>query len=229
MNQETGIFYAVGVGPGDPELLTRKACAILERCSVLAAPQTPSGQMLALEIARGAVDLEDKTILPLSFSMARDPAIREQGYRAAADGIEAALRAGLDVAMVNLGDVSIYATAYYVLEHIRRDGFETVMVPGITSFSAVAARLGCSLTEPDQPVHIVPGGADLDAALQQPGTKILMKSGIAAGEAIQALERCGLLARAALVADCGLPTEQVFYDLRALPQTLSYFATIVVH
>ena len=55
-----------------------------------------------------------------------------------------------------------------------------------------------------------------------------MKSGSAIGETVAALERCGLLDRAALVADCGLPTEQVYHDLRALPPTLSYFATILV-
>lgn len=229
MNKTSGIFYAVGVGPGDPELLTRQACRILEQSPVIAAPQTKSGQMLALEIAKGAVCLDGKQILPLSFTMSHDPAVREESYRKAADSVEQTLSQGQDVAMVNLGDVSVYATAYYLLERIRSDGFETVMVPGITSFCAVAAQLGCSLTEMALPLHIIPGSADLDAALQLPGTKVLMKSGSAIHETIAALARNGLLDRAQMVADCGLPTQTVYHDLRAVPEQVSYFATIIVH
>lgn len=228
MNDTNGTFYAVGVGPGDPELLTLQAANILKRCPVIAAPQTKSGQMLALDIAQGALDLREKEILPLSFTMSREPALREESYQTAARQIEAFLQKGLDVAMVNLGDVSIFATAYYILERIREDGFQTVMAPGVTSFSAVAARLGCSLTQINAPLHIIPASADLDSALRFPGTKVLMKSGSAIHETVQALERAGLLDRAALVADCGLPTEQVYRDLRELPENLSYFATIIV-
>ena len=228
MNSANGTFYAVGVGPGDPELLTLQAANILKRCPVIAAPQTKSGQMLALDIARSALDLREKEVLPLSFTMSREPSLREESYRTAARQIEAFLQKGLDVAMVNLGDVSVFATAYYILERIREDGFQTLMAPGVTSFSAVAARLGCSLTQIDAPLHIIPASADLDRALQLPGTKVLMKSGSAIRETVHALERAGLLDRAALVADCGLPTEQVYRDLRKLPENLSYFATIIV-
>lgn len=228
MNSANGTFYAVGVGPGDPELLTLQAANILKRCPVIAAPQTRSGQMLALDIARSALDLREKEVLPLSFTMSREPALREESYQTAARQIEAFLQKSLDVAMVNLGDVSIFATVYYILERIREDGFRTVMAPGVTSFSAVAARLGCSLTQIDAPLHIIPASADLDSALRFPGTKVLMKSGSAIRETVHALERAGLLDRAALVADCGLPTEQVYRDLRKLPENLSYFATIIV-
>ena len=222
-----GVFYAVSVGPGDPELLTRQACRVLEACDVIAAPRTKANRMLALDIAGGAVDMRGKTILPLDFTMAHDAAVREESYRTAAGAIEAALAAGRDVAMVNLGDVSVYATAYYILERIRADGFETVMCPGVTSFCAVAARLGRSLTRMEEPLHILPGSTDLDNALQLPGTKVVMKSGKAIYKAAAALERHGLLANAGMVADCGLETEQVYTDLRQLPEEISYFATIV--
>ena len=225
--EKQGVFYAVSVGPGDPELLTRQACRVLEACDVIAAPRVKSGRMLALDIAGGAVDMRGKTILPLNFTMAHDAAVREESYRTAAGAIKAELTAGRDVAMVNLGDVSVYATAYYILERIRADGFETVMCPGVTSFCAVAARLGRSLTRMEEPLHILPGSADLDSALALPGTKVLMKSGRAIRETAAALERCGTAANAGMVADCGLETEQVYTDLRQLPEEISYFATIV--
>lgn len=225
--EKQGVFYAVSVGPGDPELLTRQACRILEVCDVIAAPRTKAGRMLALDIAAGAVDIKNKTILPLDFTMAHDAAVREDSYRTAAGAIEAELTAGRDVAMVNLGDVSVYATAYYILERIRSDGFETVMCPGVTSFCAVAARLGRSLTRMDEPLHILPGSTDLNNALALPGTKVVMKSGKAIHETVDALERYGLAARAGMVADCGLETEQIYTDLQQLPEEISYFATIV--
>ena len=225
--EKQGVFYAVSVGPGDPELLTRQACRVLADCPVVAAPRMKSGRMLALDIAAGAVDMQGKTILPLDFIMARNEAVREDSYRAAAAAIKAELSVGRDVAMVNLGDVSVYATAYYILERIRADGFETVMCPGVTSFCAVAARLGRSLTRMEEPLHILPGSAELDSALALPGTKVLMKSGRAIRETVDALERHGLAARAGMVADCGLETEQVYTDLRQLPEEVSYFATIV--
>ena len=225
--EKQGVFYAVSVGPGDPELLTRQACRVLEVCDVIAAPRTKAGRMLALDIAAGAVNMRGKTVLPLDFTMAHDAAVREESYRTAAGAIEAELTAGRDVAMVNLGDVSVYATAYYILERVRSDGFETVMCPGVTSFCAVAARLGRSLTRMDEPLHILSGSTDLNNALALPGTKVVMKSGKAIHETAEALKRHGLLANAGMVADCGLETEQVYTDLRQLPEEISYFATIV--
>lgn len=225
--EKQGVFYAVSVGPGDPELLTRQACRVLEVCDVIAAPRTKAGRMLALDIAGGAVDMRGKTILPLDFTMAHDAAVREESYRTAAGAIEAELTTGRDVAMVNLGDVSVYATAYYILERVRSDGFEAVMCPGVTSFCAVAARLGRSLTRMEEPLHILPGSMDMDSVLTLEGTKVLMKSGRAIRETVDALKRHGLLANAGMVADCGLETEQVYTDLRQLPEEISYFATIV--
>ena len=176
MDNTFGTFYAVGVGPGDASLLTLQAVKILEQCPVLAAPQTASGQMLALDIARGAVDLSKKEILPLRFTMSRDLAVREESYRAICAQLEGFLSRGQDVAMVNLGDVSIYATAYYIFDRLQKAGFPAKMVPGITSFSAVAAQLGWSLTEENAPLHIIPGSTDLQAALHLPGTKVLMEN-----------------------------------------------------
>ena len=217
MSEQTGTFYAVSVGPGDPELLTLQAVRVLENTPVIAAPQTASGQMLALDIARGAVDLTGKSVLPLRFTMSHDAAVRAESYRAAASAVEAELRQGRDVAMVNLGDVALFATAYYIFAEIERDGFPARMLPGVTS-----------LTEMEQPLHILPASCDLDAALALPGTKVLMKSGSAIHETVAALGRAGLLKRASMVADCGLPSERVFRDLREIPENVSYFATILV-
>ena len=97
------------------------------------------------------------------------------------------------------------------------------------SFCAVAARLGISLTTMNAPLHIIPaGGGNLEEALELPGTKVLMKSGRTLPKVAEALQEKGLLDKAAMVQDCGLPTEAVCTDLSNLPEKTGYFATIIV-
>ena len=226
-----GVFYGVGVGPGDPELLTLKAVHLLERCPVIAAPRTKSGEMLALDIASAAVDLGEKTIVPLYFSMERDKAVQHAAHVDAAEAVRPYLDAGQDVAMLNLGDVSIYATYVYLMEILGEQGYETVMVPGVPSFCAVAARLGVSLTEMNTALHISPGGAALGEALDLPGTKVLMKSGRQMPAVLEALKTKGTLGNSMLVQNCGLPGEAVYPDLsKAVPgeDSMGYFATVIV-
>lgn len=224
----TGVFYGVGIGPGDPELITVKAVHTLQRCPVIAAPRTANGNMLALDIARQAVDLGEKTILPLDFTMAPDPADRQGAHRAAARAIARELAAGRDVAMLNLGDVALFSTFGHLKKLLTAQGFDTVMVPGVPSFCAIAARLGETLTDGDTPLHVLTAAdADLDNALRLPGTKVLMKSGRTA-KVRQALEEQGLLDHAALVTNCGLPGEAVCPGLEGAPDRAGYFSTIVV-
>lgn len=229
MEVKRGVCYGVGVGPGDPELITLKAVHTLERCPVIAAPQTRSGEMLALDIAREAVDLTGKTILPLTFTMSQDPAVLQASHEAAADAIQAHLDRGEDVAMPNLGDVSIYATWGYLMELLNRRGYETVMIPGVPSFCAAAARLNATLVRWGSPLHVIPVGKGPVAPLmEQPGGKVLMKAGRGLPEIVEALKTTGQLSRAALVEDCGLPTERVWADLEQIPGDVGYFATVLV-
>ena len=118
MEKRIGTFYGVSVGPGDPELMTLQAVRRLENCPVIAAPQTPKGGMLALDIAKGAVDLSGKTILPLRFAMSLDPAVQKAAHIEAARAVKEYLDAGQDVAMLNLGDLSVRA-----LETLRSADF----------------------------------------------------------------------------------------------------------
>ena len=172
-----GILYGVSVGPGDPELMTLQAVRRLQSCPVIAAPQTKSGQMLALEIAQGAVDLTGKTIVPLHFPMSRNGDTLREAHTRAAEMLRHHLDAGQDVAMLNLGDVSVYATFGYLQEILQAEGYETRMLAGVPSFCASAARLNQSLTAGmDEPLTIAPGGS-ADEVLDNAGSKVLMKTG----------------------------------------------------
>ena len=230
MEKRIGTFYGVSVGPGNPELMTLQAVRRLENCPVIAAPQTPKGGMLALDIAKGAVELSGKTILPLRFAMSLDPAVQKAAHIEAARAVKEYLDAGQDVAMLNLGDVSVYATFGYLQEILEAEGCKTVMLPGVTSFCAAAARLGQSLTGGmEQPLTIAPGRCAAKV-LAAPGAKVLMKSGRQLSETLAALADAGLLSRSAMVCNCGLPNEEVWPDLTGydLARSAGYFATILV-
>ena len=224
-----GTFYGVGVGPGDPELLTLKAVRVLESCPVLAAPQTASGEMTALSIARQVVDLEGKTLLPLFFTMSRDKERQRAAHREAAEAVRLHLERGQDVAMAILGDVSIFSTYCYLMDILKGEGFPCVMVPGVPSFCAVAARLGRSLTEANTPLHILPGGGEGPGeSLDLPGTKVLMKSGRNYPQLLEELERRDRLDQAGMVENCGLPGERIFPTLEEKPESSGYFTTIIL-
>ena len=228
-----GTCYGIGVGPGDSELLTLKAVRLLEGCPVVAAPRTHRGNSLALDIVRQAVDLSGKQILELPFAMSRDEQARNQAYQAGVEAIAACLAQGKDVACITLGDVSVFSTFMYLADGLGTRGFDVQVVPGVTSFSAVGARLGQSLTRMDEPLHVIPGAAcadDIDELLDMPGTKVLMKSCDALPQLVEALRRRGQLHRASLVANCGLPGELVCADLSAYDPTQNpgYFTVVVV-
>ena len=218
-NVKKGTLHGVSVGPGDPELMTLKAVRCIEQCPVLAAPQTAAGRMLALDIAKRAVDVSGKIILPLHFAMSRDSEVLKASHAAAADAVRAHLDAGRDVALLNLGDVSIYATYGYLEEILTAQGYAAVRIAGVPSFCAAAARLGQSLTGGmEQPLTIAPGA------------KVLMKTGRRLPKTLDALRERGLLANSAMVCNCGLPDEAVFPALTDYDpaQDAGYFATILV-
>lgn len=229
-NVKKGTLYGVSVGPGDPELMTLKAVRCIEQCPVLAAPQTAAGRMLALDIAKGAVDVSGKIILPLHFAMSRDLEVLKASHAAAADAVRAHLDAGRDVALLNLGDVSIYATYGYLEEILTAQGYAAVRIAGVPSFCAAAARLGQSLTGGmEQPLTIAPG-RHVEQVLAAPGAKVLMKTGRRLPKTLDALRERGLLANSAMVCNCGLPDEAVFPALTDYDpaQDAGYFATILV-
>ncbi|MEL7607981.1 MAG: precorrin-2 C(20)-methyltransferase [Bacillota bacterium] len=222
-----GTLYGVGVGPGDPELITVKAKRILEKCRVLAVPVTHRGNALALDIARGVTDLSGKELLELPFPMTDDRTTLGRNYEAQAARVAQALESGEDVAFVCLGDVSVFSTFSSVGEILMNKGYPVEMVPGVTSFCAAACALKISLTAMDEPLHILPAGfADIENALALPGVKVLMKSAGRFPAVRRAVSASGRLACAAI--NCGLEGERLYRDIADMPEDPGYFTTIIV-
>lgn len=228
-----GILYGVSVGPGNPELMTLQAVRLLNRCPVVAVPQTGSGGTVALDIASQAVDLSGKTLIMLPFLMTRDEAKRDERHRQLAALLKIPLDAGQDVAMLSLGDASVYSSFSYMAGLLAMEGYPIEVLAGVTSFCASAAALGVGLTEMNRPLHIIPAGADDGQALTLSGTKVLMKAGRALPQLLARLKEQGLLNKAMLVQNCGLPGERL---VKNIPEDFNfedfdiggYFTTVIV-
>ena len=222
-----GVLYGVGVGPGDPGLLTLKAVDTIRKCPVVAAPRTKNG-MVALDIAREAVDISGKTVLPLDFAMSRDAAARAASHRKAAAALRDILDAGESVAMLNLGDVSIFASFRYVADILSPEGYAVRMVAGVPSFCAAAAALGTSLTDMETPLRIMPDASiPEDSRLDGPGTTIWMKSGKRLPELLATLRARGSGEEVAIVQNCGMPDQRIY---RGLGEEIGdgYFSLVIV-
>lgn len=224
-----GILYGVSVGPGDPEHMTLKALRCLEKVPVIAAPRTRGKNNRALDTVVANMDISGKEICYLDFAMKKDSDILDSTHNTQAKQIEEFLAQGKDVAMLNIGDASLFGTFCYVRDIVEADGYESVTIPGVTSFCAVAAELGQSLTNMGDPLVIIPGSFEnASEQLDRPGTKVLMKSASALGEVKKLLAEKGLAEKSAMIADCGLPNQRVFRNIMDSSDNEGYFVTILV-
>ena len=215
-----GRLYGVGVGPGDPELLTLKAVRILGSCGTLAVPGRSLEKCAALRIAAGAVpEVLDKPVLFLDMPMTRDREARERACAAAADKLEAVLAEGRDVAFLTLGDPSVYSTFGYLRGRIVRAGYEAETVPGVTSFCAAAAALGEPLCLDSEPLHIIPGSAENFCS----GTRVYMKGG-ARGLPRMPEDHDGPVFAAS---DVGMETQRLYRPGDEIPEDTGYFTLII--
>ena len=226
----SGTLYGVGIGPGDPELITLKAVRIIGRCPAIVVPKSGDGERMALNIARQALpSLEGKQIIELDMPMTRDVAHLRLSHIRAADEIICFLKNNVDVAFLTLGDPSVYSTYIYVHRIVKEKGYKAEIIPGVPSFCAVSARLGDGLVETSQALHIIPGSyGDLDDQLLLSGTKVLMKCGKSFSEVQQKLRDAGLSQNAKMVENCGLVTEHVYDSLEDADLSAGYFSVIVI-
>ena len=155
----SGHLYGIGVGPGDPELLTIKAARILGTVDViLAASSTKNDDSMALDIARPHLRPEAR-VIRLGFPMSRDDSTLQAAWEENARLVLAELDQGRDAAFLTLGDPLLYSTFAYLLRTLRRldPGRQVTVVPGITSFQAVAAATETVLAEGAQNLLVLPG------------------------------------------------------------------------
>ena len=221
-----GIAYGVGVGPGDPELMTLKAIRLIRENDVIALPGREPKETVAYKIAAGVVpELADKELVPVYMPMVKDRALIDLEHRKAARLIEGYLDQGKNVVYLTLGDSTIYCTFSYIQHYLEADGYESALVPGITSFCAAAARLNIPLTEWDEQLHVVPAVHKLDHALEQPGTYVLMKSASQMAAVKEMLRKSGR--KVQMVENCSMDNEKLYRSLEEIPDDAGYFSLII--
>ena len=221
-----GIAYGVGVGPGDPELMTLKAVRLIRENEVIAVPGKNAEKSVAYRIAAGAVpEIAEKTLVPVYMPMIRDRAKIEEEHRKGAKLLEQYLDQGKNVVYLTLGDPTIYCTFSYLQHFLEEDGYQVVLVSGITSFCAAAARLNLSLTEWNEPLHVIPASHKKRESLDLPGTYVLMKSASHMKETKELLIASGR--RVGCVENCGMKNEKVYHNAEEIPDDAGYFSLVI--
>ena len=220
-----GVLYGVGVGPGDPGLLTIKAVNLIKECDILAIPQKKIGECTAYRIAIKAVpEAKDKPVLPVDMPMTRDKAVREAAYKSGAEKIAEALSDGKTVVFLTLGDPAVYSTFAYLAPHVKSKGFDVIWIPGVTSFCAASAALGQPLCTDRETLHILPGGINAKEELSLPGTKVFMKGEL--DKLLGALKEPGQEAQA--VENCGTHEERIYKTADEIPEDAGYYLVTIV-
>jgi precorrin-2/cobalt-factor-2 C20-methyltransferase len=225
-----GKLYGIGTGPGDPDLLTLKAINTIEKCSVIAVPNTGESEKVAYSIVEKYI--AGKQLHECYFTMTRDLEKRKEARLAAANEIISFLDNGKDVGFVTLGDPTTYSTYMYMHEIIVSKGYEAEIVPGITSFAAAAAALNISLCEGDDTLMIIPASQNekIDELLKQPGNKVIMKSGRALAEVIEKLKKYGYGNKTKIACEVTMENQQLYSSIDEYEKAPDggYFTLVIV-
>lgn len=226
-------FYGIGTGPGDGSLLTLKAVDVLKKLDILYTPKSSKEEgSLAQSIVAPYLQ-EDLEIKSRHFPMTFNQEEKMAAWDSIAEEIANDVKAGKEVGFVTLGDPMIYSTYVYIMERLIGK-IEVETVPGISSFSNIAAHQNFPLVMDREPLIVLPCTATeerIDYALANYSSIVLMKVYRNFDKIIQKIEDAGLTKHAILVSNSSQETEQVFTDLQevGLKEKISYFSTILIN
>ena len=221
-----GKIYGVGVGPGDPELMSLKAVRLIRENNVIAVPGKEPKESVAYRIAAASVpEIAEKELVGIYMPMLKDRKLIEEEHRKGAAALEKLLDRGENVVYLTLGDPTVYCTFSYLQHILEADGYNVELVPGVPSFCAAAARLNLPLAEWDEPIHIIPAVHRTDSKLDLPGTYVLMKSASHMAEIKKLLAESGRDVSA--VENCGMESEKIYRSADDIPDDAGYFSLIV--
>ncbi len=231
-----GTLYGIGIGPGDPDLITMKGAKVLSDSRHVFVPKGKAQtESVALAIA-GKHIAPGATVYEVVFPMITDEDELNRRWNASAEEVAAVLKGGDDACFLTLGDPLLYSTYIYLVRALRAlfPEVEVSTIPGVTAFSAAAALTDFPVGTAKQPVVIVPTADDLkdvEKALDMGGTVVLMKIGKRLGAIVDLLAGKGLLERCVLVSRAGMAEQRIETDLSGLADTpeVGYLSIILVH
>ncbi|WP_196602389.1 precorrin-2 C(20)-methyltransferase [Pectinatus frisingensis] len=226
----TGIFYGIGVGPGDPELLTMKAIKTLEKVDVIIAPKTEKKDgSVALSIAKPYLK-STVSIVYQVFPMIAHFEESPQSWQKNKEEILALLNQGKNVAFLTLGDPMFYSTYIYVYRLLKTEQIVIETIPGVPAFCAIAGRLEYPLVEGNDIISIIPATAKpekIAKTLAASDNVVIMKVYKNFDQIVSILKDNGLVDNAVMVSRCGLPDEACIDDIEQVKKVPNYLSTIL--
>jgi precorrin-2/cobalt-factor-2 C20-methyltransferase len=230
-----GTLYGLGVGPGDPELITVKAFRLLKECPVIAYPRKKRGaKSYALAITELYVNTEQKEMMGLTFPMTRDKDALEMQWTKTVESVWAHLVQGKDVAFVTEGDPMIYSTYIHLMRLMneRHPEVKAVSIPGISSINASASRLGIPLADGDEQIAIVPAVDDYDKmrkAIEEYDCVVFIKVAKVIDLMLSVLRDLGLVNKASVLTKVTSSEEEIWRNVEELQgRELEYLTLMVV-
>ena len=233
MTSKTGTLYGIGVGPGDPDLITVKAAKILNQVDIVfAAASTKNSHSLAVNIAREHIP-ESATVIRLKFPMTRDKNETRKAWKEHARTIIAELERGQNAAFLTLGDSMTYSTYGYILKNVMTMAphLDVQTVPGITSYQAAAARLNTPLVEGEESLMIVSGvkgGNRLRELCAKPENIVFLKAYRNVTDIKAAIDESGKYPSCVGVRSCGHPNEEILRDIDELSRRDPDYWTLIL-
>lgn len=229
-----GKFFGIGVGPGDPDLLTIKAKKVLDEVDIILAPETKNGKgSTALNIAKPHLN-QHVEIIEKKFPMTYDIDVLNNSYDEIADFIKELVNKGKKVAFLTLGDPMVYSTYIYLFKRLKAKDVEIETIPGITSFCAIASKVGIPLGENEETIAIVPsvyyekGDKKLDSILKNINNIVFMKASGCIDGLIDELESTGHKEGSVFVSRLGLDDEVVENDIeKRKGKKNNYLSTLI--
>jgi len=227
----SGIFYGIGVGPGDPELLTVKAIKAIESVDCLIAPKTEKKDgSVALTIAKPYLK-EDVEIHYQTFPMVKNFSDSPEAWEANKKEILELLESGKNVGFLTLGDPMFYSTYIYIFRLLESEDVTIETIPGIPAFAAIGSKLGYPIVEGNDILTIIPATADMakiKRALEASDNAVLMKVYKNFGEIANTLTAENMAKQAVMVSRVGLPDEKRIDDIEAhKDEKVNYLSTIL--
>lgn len=240
--QMTGKLYVIGVGPGDPELLTLKAIRILKEVPCICVPKgKEEGSSLALSIIKKAINIEDKEIIEAHFPMKKTRSVSssdtidiQEKWHETITNISNKLSRGIDMAFITLGDPTIYSTFFYLFNRLlsTHKDLNLEIIPGISSINASASKAKISLGLADDKIAIIPATYSIDKLgeiIQKFDTIVLMKVHRVFDKIIELIKEMDLLKNTVYIKRAAMEDERIFKDITKITKDdLDYFSLLII-